>query len=58
MQVSRNVVSEPIRNPFRAEFMESEGYIREQRAKKRLAERRANREHKQWQQAAFREEQL
>lgn len=56
MQVSRNVVSEPIRNSFRAEFMESEGYIREQRTKKRLAERRANREHKQWQQAAFREE--
>ena len=58
MQVSRNVVSEPIRNPFRAEFMESEGYIREQRAKKRLVERKASREHKQWQQAAFREEQL
>ena len=58
MQVSRNVVSEPIRNSFRAEFMESEGYIREQRAKKRLAERKASREHKQWQQAAFREEQL
>lgn len=58
MQVSRNVVSEPIRNPFRAEFMETENHIREQRAKKRLADRKASRERKLWQQAAFREEQL
>lgn len=58
MQVSRNVVSEPIRNPYRAEFMETEGYIREQRAKKRLADRKASREHKLWQQVTFREDQL
>lgn len=56
MQVSRNVVS--IRNANRGEFMESERYIREKRAKKRFLDRKASREYKLWQQAAFGEEQL
>lgn len=58
MQVSRNVVSEPIRNANRGEFMESERYVRAQEVKKRDLGRKSQQAAKQWLHAAYREEQL